>query len=128
MDSTTVFRLLDNNPLLGYYRVKMVLDALGYRYGHTTVWQIVALYTQAHPSAQREPHTPNPAERPRQATAPHQVWFIDVRYLVRNEGQWLYSILIFDGYSRAIVGAGCSERQNFSRVVQVFHQSLVQWG
>jgi hypothetical protein len=26
------------------------------------------------------------------------------------------------------VGAGCSERQNFSRVVQVFHQALVQWG
>ena len=26
-----VFRLLDNNPLLGHYRVKMALDALGYR-------------------------------------------------------------------------------------------------
>ena len=123
-----VFRLLDNNPLLGHYRVKMALDALGYRYGHTTVWQIVALYKQAHPSAQREPHTPNPAERPRPATAPHQVWCIDVRYLVQIEGQWLYSLLIFDGYSRAIVGAGCSERQNFSRVVQVFHQALTPWG
>jgi hypothetical protein len=27
-------------------------------------------------------------------------------------GQWLYSVLIFDGYSRAIVGVGCFERQN----------------
>jgi hypothetical protein len=44
-----VFQLLDNNPLLGHYRVKMALDALGYRYGHTTVWQMVALYKQAHP-------------------------------------------------------------------------------
>ena len=33
-----VFQLLDNNPLLGHYRAKMALDALGYRYGHTTVW------------------------------------------------------------------------------------------
>jgi transposase len=123
-----VFQLLDNNPLLGHYRVKMALDAMGYRSGHTTVWQLVALYKQAHPSAQREHHLPNPAERPKQATAPHQVWFIDVRYLVQIAGQWLYSILIFDGYSRAIVGAGCSERQNFSRVVQVFHQALAQWG
>jgi hypothetical protein len=47
---------------------------------------------------------------------------------VQIAGQWLYSILIFDGYSRAIVGAGCFERQNFSRVLQVFRQALTQWG
>ena len=123
-----VFQLLDNNPLLGHYRVKMALDALGYRYGHTTVWQMVALYKQAHPHPPREPRQPNPDERPRQATAPHQVWFVDVRYLVQIEGQWLYSILIFDGYSRAILGAGCCERQNLSRVLQVFRQALLQWG
>ena len=44
------------------------------------------------------------------------------------EGQWLYSILIFDGFSRAIVGAGGCERQNFSRVLQVFRHALTQWG
>jgi transposase len=53
-----VFQLLDNNPLLGHYRVKMALDSLGYRYGHTTVWQMVALYKQAHvPSPARAAHT-----------------------------------------------------------------------
>ena len=123
-----VFQLLDNNPLLGHYRVKMALDSLGYRYGHTTVWQMVALYKQAHPRPPREPRSPNPAERPRAATAPHQVWFVDLRYLVQIAGHWLYSVLIFDGYSRAIVGAGCCERQNFSRIVQVFRQALTQWG
>src|SRR5690242_959328 len=123
-----VFQLLDNNPLLGHYRVKMALDSLGYRYGHTTVWQMVALYKQAHPGPPRQPRVPNPAERPRAATAPHQVWFVDLRYLVQIAGHWLYSVLIFDGYSRAIVGAGCCERQNFSRIVQVFRQALTQWG
>jgi transposase InsO family protein len=123
-----VFQLLDNNPLLGHSRVKMALDSLGYRYGHTTVWQMVALYKEAHPHPQREPRLPNPAERPKQATTPHQVWFVDLRYLVQIDGQWLYSVLIFDGYSRAIVGAGCFERQNLSRVVQVVHQAIVQWG
>jgi hypothetical protein len=44
-----VFQLLDHHPWLGHYRVKMALDAPGYRYGHTTVWQMVALATQAHP-------------------------------------------------------------------------------
>src|SRR5262252_6927392 len=123
-----VFQLLDNNPLLGHYRVKMALDSLGYRYGHTTVWQMVALYKQAHPRPPREPRVPNPAERPRAATAPHQVWFVDLRYLVQIAGHWLYRVLIFDGYSRAIVGAGCCERHNFSRIVQVFRHAITQWG
>jgi len=42
--------------------------------------------------------------------------------------RWDTPILIFDGYSRAIVGAGCVERQNLSQVVQVCHQAMVQWG
>jgi transposase InsO family protein len=123
-----VFQLLDNNPLLGHYRVKMALDSLGYRYGHTTVWQMVALYKEAHPRPRQEAPLPPPGERPQQATVPHQVWFVDVRYLVQIDGQWLYSILIFDGYSRALVGAGCFERQNLSCLLQVFHQALTRWG
>jgi transposase len=123
-----VFQLLDNNPLLGHYRVKMALDSLGYRYGHTTVWQMVALYKQARPRPTPPPRTPKTAERPLPTTAPHQVWFIDVRYLAKIEGHWLYSILLFDGYSRAIVGAGCFDRQSLSRVVQVCRQAIAQWG
>jgi transposase len=123
-----VFQLLDNNPLLGHYRVKMALDSLGYRYGHTTVWQIVALYKQAHLAPVRGKRAPNPDERPHQATAPHQVWFADLRYLVKIGGQWLSSILLFDGYSRALVGAGCFDRQNRSRLSQVFRQAIARWG
>jgi transposase len=123
-----VFQLLDNNPLLGHYRVKMALDSLGYRYGHTTVWQMVALYKQAHPPAQPHQRPPNPDERPQHATAAHQVWFVDVRYLVKIKGHWLYSILLVDGYSRAIVGVGCFDRQNLSRVIQVCRQAVARWG
>jgi transposase len=123
-----VFQLLDHNPLLGHYRAKMALDSLGYRYGHTTVWTMVALYKQAHPRPIAPPRMPKTAERPLPTTAPHQVWFIDVRYLTKIEGHWLYSILLFDGYSRAIVGAGCFDRQNLSRVVQVCRQAIAQWG
>jgi transposase InsO family protein len=123
-----VFQLLDNNPLRGHYRVKMALDSLGYRYGHTTVWQMVALYKQTHPPARRATRRPNPDERPRQTTAPHQVWFADLRDLVKIDGQWRSSLLIFDGYSRAIVGAGCFERQNLSRLSQVFRQAIGPWG
>jgi transposase InsO family protein len=111
-----------------HYRVKIALDSLGYRYGLTTVRQLVALYKQAHPPSQWEKRQPNPDERPQQATSPHQVWFTDVRYLVKTDGQWLYSILIFDGYSRASVGAGCFDRQTISRLIQVFRQAIERWG
>jgi hypothetical protein len=106
----------------------MALDSLGYRDGHTTVWQLVALYKEAHPLAKRATHLPNADERPHAATAPHQVWFADVRYLVKVDNHWLSSILIFDGYSRAIVGAGCFDRQHLSRIVPVCRQAIARWG
>jgi transposase len=68
-----VFQLLDNNPWLGHYHVKMALDSLGYRYGHTPVWQMVALYKEAHPTPKGATRVPNPDEHPHLATAPHQV-------------------------------------------------------
>jgi hypothetical protein len=86
-----VFQWLDNHPLLGHYRVKMALDSLGYRHGHTTVWQMGALDNQAQLTPPREKRTPNPDERPQQASAPHQVWCADIRYLVKIDGRWLYS-------------------------------------
>jgi transposase InsO family protein len=123
-----VFQLLDNHSLLGHYRVKRAPDALGYRYGPPTVWQLVALDKQAHPRPPQASRRPNPAEQPLSATAPHQVWCADLRYLVQLDGHWLYSLLIFDGYSRAIVGAGCFDRQNLSRLAHVFRQAITQWG
>ena len=123
-----VFQWLDNHPLLGHYRVQMAFDSLGDRDGHTTVWPMGALDTQAHVPPPREPSTPNPDERPHQATAPPQVWFADLRYLVKLDGQWLSSILIFDGDSRALVGAGCFDRQHLSRLSQVFRQAIARWG
>jgi transposase InsO family protein len=81
-----VFQRLDNHPLLGHYRIKMALDSLGYRYGHTTVWQMVTLYREAYPRPQKATRLPPPGERPQQATVPHEVWFVDVRYLVQIDG------------------------------------------
>jgi hypothetical protein len=123
-----VFQWLDNHPLLGHYRVKMALDTLGYRDGHTPVWQLVALDKQAPPRPPPEPRRPNAAERPLQAMAPHQVWCADLRYLVPSDGHWLSSIPIFDGYSRALVGAGCFDRHNLSRLAHVFRQAITRWG
>jgi transposase InsO family protein len=122
-----VFQLLDNHPWLGHYRVKMALDSLGYCYGHTTVWQMVAFHTHAHPPA-RYKRPPNPDERPRLATTPHQVWFVGVRYLVKIGGHWLYSILCVTAIAEPSWAPAVSTAKNLSRVVQVCRPALVQWG
>src|SRR5690349_12679122 len=83
-----VCQLLDHNPLVGHYRVKMALDSLGYRYGHTTVGQMVALSRQAHPRPPQAPRVPHPAARPKAATAPHQGWCVALRSLAQMAGHW----------------------------------------
>jgi hypothetical protein len=123
-----VFQRLDNTPWLGHYRVQMAWDALGSREGHTTVWQMVALDNQAHPRPPQDSRRPSAAERPLQAMAPHQVWCADGRYLVPIDGQWRYRMLIFDGDSRAMVGAGCVDRQHLSRLRHVCRQAIARWG
>lgn len=123
-----VFELVDNNAWLGHWRVKMALDSLGYRQGHTVVWHIVSLYKQVHPTRKKEKRLAHPEQRPQPGTYPHQVWFIDLRYLIQIEGHWLYSVLVFDGYSRSIVGAGCGQRRNLSRIVEVVRQAVATWG
>jgi hypothetical protein len=123
-----VFQRLDNTPWLGPYRVQMAWDALGSREGHTTVWQMVAFDNQVHPRPPHDSRRPSAAERPLQAMAPHQVWVADRRYLVPIDGQWLYRMLIFDGDSRAMVGAGCVDRQHLSRLRHVCRQAIARWG
>jgi transposase len=69
-----VFPRLDNHPLLGHDRVKMALDSLGYRHGHTTVWQLVARRLSANASRRSHYHARQRITRllgePRPAIAP----------------------------------------------------------
>jgi len=44
------------------------------------------------------------------------------------DGPWLYSLLLFAGHSRALVGAGCVDRQTLSRMARVCRQAIAPWG
>jgi transposase InsO family protein len=58
----------------------------------------------------------------------HQYWFIDIRYLVKLEGHWVYSLCIIEGYSRKILAGMASDYQDELAVLQLLHAALAAYG
>jgi hypothetical protein len=51
---------------------------------------------------------------PNEPTYRHRYWFLDFRYLVRlgDDDHWVYSLCIFEGYSRKILAGMATEYQD----------------
>jgi putative transposase len=59
---------------------------------------------------------------------PHHYWFIDIRYLVRLDGKWVYSICIIEGYSRKILAGMVSRYQDELAILQLLHAAFSEYG
>ena len=77
------------------------------------------------PSPEKNSHT---KPLPYLPLYPHQYWFIDIRYLVKLDGHWAYSICIIEGYSRKILAGMASEYQDEPAVFQLLHAALGEYG
>jgi hypothetical protein len=69
-----------------------------------------------------------PAELPYHPYYFHQYWFIDIRYLVKHEGHWVYSICIIEGVSRAILAGMVSHYQDEIAILQLLQAALSDYG
>lgn len=58
----------------------------------------------------------------------HHIWYLDVRYLVKIDERWVYSLYIIEGYSRAILAAMASEHQHLTAVLQILFAALSEYG
>jgi transposase len=58
----------------------------------------------------------------------HHLWFLDIRFLVQLEGEWVYSICILEGYSRKILAGMASEYQDLLAVLQILKAALSEYG
>jgi transposase len=67
-------------------------------------------------------------ELPYQPLYRHHYWFIDIRYLVQREGNWVYSICILEGNSRKILAGMASSYQDEIAVLQILAASLAEYG
>lgn len=69
-----------------------------------------------------------PKELPYNPLYRHQYWFIDIRYLVKLNRRWIYSICIIEGYSRKILAGMASEYQDELSILQLLHAALSEYG
>lgn len=76
----------------------------------------------------REEVVKEPAELPYKPLYHHQYWFIDIRYLVRFEGKWVYSICIIEGVSRTILAGMASRYQDELAILQLLHAAFGDYG
>jgi transposase len=70
----------------------------------------------------------DPRPLPYQPLYPHHYWFIDLRYLVKIDGKWVYSICIIEGYSRKILAGMASRYQDELAILQILHAALSEYG
>lgn len=78
------------------------------------------------PAPDRADQEPQPL--PFQPRYPHHYWFIDLRYLVKLDGHWVYSICIIEGYSRQILAGMASDYQDELAILQLLHAALSEHG
>jgi transposase InsO family protein/transposase len=58
----------------------------------------------------------------------HQMWCVDLRYLVKLKERWVYSICVIEGYSRTILAGMASEYKDLASVLQILYAALSQYG
>jgi transposase InsO family protein/transposase len=78
------------------------------------------------PPPDRSGEEPKPL--PYQPLYPHHYWFIDIRYLVKLDGRWTYSICIIEGYSRNILAGMASQYQDELVILQLLHAAFSEYG
>ena len=126
-DLAFIFENIENNLRIGHYRIKMLLNGRGNIIGHTTLWQIISLFRDTK-KAEKKKRLKMPEEAPLEAFSPHEIWFCDIRYLVKHQGSWVYSIIFIDGYSRVMLAGEACLKQDISHVIAILQKALMQHG
>lgn len=128
-------------PRAGAYRVKAILESRREEVGNTdpvpsqrsisrgvTITRLFMAVPGPWPPPPFIKAPPEPGSPRFDPIYRHQYWFIDIRFLVRLDGHWVYSICILEGYSRCFLAGMCSEYQDELAVLQLLHAALAEHG
>lgn len=120
---------LQENPLLGEFRVHAALKRLGIFLSPRTCGRILALNRKLYGLPKPAPVPRDPKPMPFKAARRHQYWSADIRYLDHGLGDCkIYSVTILDNYSRAVVASGLSRTQDLGTFLIVLYMAIQQHG
>jgi transposase InsO family protein len=131
-----------DHPRAGRFRVRgLVAKRTGREPpSEATVGRAMAINRRAHgaPDAwatdRPDPAAPDGVvqDMPYAPTRRHRYWFLDYRYLVRlgdgDDGHWVYSLCVIEGYSRKILAGLATEYQDTIAVLQLLSAALTEYG
>lgn len=137
-----VLDLQQEHPRAGRFRVQGLLEKQYREAGRgdklpseRTVGRVMAMNRQFHGApapwqSQKDEVEPDTTPRylPYRPDYRHHIWYVDVRYLVKLEDQWIYSICVLEGYSRTILAGMASEHQDLTAVLQILFAALSEYG
>jgi putative transposase len=125
----TTVKELQENPLLGEFRIHAALKRLGIFLSPRTCGRILALNRKLYGMPKPEPLPRDPKPMPFKAVRRHQYWSADIRYLDHGLGDFkVYSVTILDNSSRAVLASGLSRTQDLGTFLMVLFMAIQQHG
>ena len=124
-------RKLQENPLLGEYRVHTALKREGIEVSPATCGRIMAANRQLYglEKPKREPRAK--LEMPFKAMRRHQYWSCDIRYIEEHllpDPRPVYVITMFENFSRAVLSSTISPTQNQWDFLAVLVDAIRRYG
>jgi putative transposase len=128
---TNEVRKLQENPLLGKWRVHTALLRMGIEVSPATRARIMAANRQLHglEKPKRQPRAK--LEMPFRASRRHEYWSADIRYIEEHllpDPQPVYVITIFENFSRMVLSSAISATQNQWDYLAVLADAIRRYG
>jgi len=103
----------------------MLLNGRGNIIGHTTLWQIISLFRDTK-KAEKKKRLKMPEEAPLEAFSPHEIWFCDIRYLVKHrrnlmESHFSIEYRLLDSYVQSCIELKEIQRQHVRFIEEYNH-------
>ncbi|GAC1350951.1 MAG: hypothetical protein NVSMB27_38390 [Ktedonobacteraceae bacterium] len=124
-------RKLQENPLLGEYRVHTALLRMGIEVSPATCGRILAANRQLY-GLEKPQHQPRPKlEMPFKAVRRHQFWSCDIRYIEEHllpDPRPIYVITVFENFSRMVLASAISATQTQWDYLAVLADAIRRYG
>ena len=124
-------RKLQENPLLGKWRMSAALARMGIEVSPTTCGRIMEANRQLY-GLEKLQHSPREKlEMPFKAVRRHQFWSADIRYIEEHllpDPKPVYVITVFENFSRCVLASTISPTQNQWDFLSVLAEAIRRYG